>query len=131
MSRRHAPPAVSEALGRSRFLLLLSCLMLLFAVQPLLGMREREIIGRDVALAVVLLAGVWSVSHSRLLIGIGLSLVLPTIVAAWLASIGTGPAIPLVGLSFALAFLVFMIVTLLALVLRSRAVTTDTILGGI
>ena len=130
MSRSRAPVAVSEALGRSRFLLLLVCLMLMFAIQPLLGEQERQILGRDAALAAVLLAGVWSVSHSRLLFLIGLALVVLTLAGAWLANAGLGFGVAL-GLGCGLAFLIFMIATLLGVVLRSRAVTTDTILGGI
>jgi hypothetical protein len=129
MSRSRA--SVTEAAGRSRFLLLLVSLMLMYAIQPMLGEQLRDIVGRDAALALVLLAGVWSVSHSRLLFLIGLGFVVPTLVAAWLAGTASGPAAGLVGLAFGLAFLVFMIATLLSLVLRSKAVTTDTILGGI
>jgi len=105
--------------------------MLMYAVQPMLGEQEREIVGRDAALALVLLMGVWSMSHSRLLFLTGLGLVVPTLAAAWLASTSSIPGVDLVGLAFGLGFLLFMIATLLSIVLRSRAVTTDTILGGI
>jgi hypothetical protein len=124
MTRRHAPPAVSAALARSRFLLLLLSLVLMYAIQPVLRWQEREILGRDAVLALVLLAGVWSLSHSRLLFLIGLALVAATLGAA-------RAGVALVGLAFGLAFLIFMIATLLSGVLRSKSVTTDTILGGI
>ena len=129
MSRSRA--SVTEAFGRSRFLLLLLSLMLMYAIAPILGDQQREMISRDAALAVVLLSGVWSVSHSRLLFGIGLALVVPTLLAAWLASTHWSLGIALAGLACALGFLSFMIATLLAIVLRSKSITTDTILGGI
>jgi len=124
MNRRHAPPVVSETLARSRFLLLLLSLVLMYAIQPMLRLQDREILGRDAVLGVVLLAGVWSLSHSRRLFLIGLGLVAATLGAA-------RAGVALVGLAFGLAFLVFMIATLLSGVLRSKAITTDTILGGI
>jgi hypothetical protein len=131
MSRSHTPVAIPHLFGQARFLLLLVCLLLQFAVQPILGEEGRSVLSRDIALGVVLLAGIWGLSHSRALLGSGLALAVLALGAAWLVSEEPSRAIALGGLGCALAFLSFMVVTILSLVIRARAVTTDTILGGI
>ena len=132
MSRRQRQASVLEALARSRFLILLLCLLGLFLIQPMLPRgRGLSALDLDVALVAVLLASVWSLSHSRVLLFAGLALVVPAIAAGFFARVGPRAELALVGLGCALAFLVFAAGSVLWLVVRQREIDTDTILGGI
>jgi len=129
MSKRPVP--VLEALGRSRFLLLLICLLLQFAIEPILVEKGFAVFGRDLAFGAVLIAGVWSASHHPRLLTLGLLLATPVLFATWVMGPAPGPTRRTLALAFALAFIVFTAANMLVLVLRSKAITTDTILGGI
>lgn len=133
MVRVRSAPVISAALARSRFLLLLLCLLGLFAIHPLFSQRagEEAVVALDAPLFAVLLACIWSVSQRRSVLLAGIALVAPALLATWLVHTAPDRSLALTGLVSALAFVVFTTGAVLWSVLRERAVSTDTIIGGI
>lgn len=133
MERRSERTAVVLTLRRSKFLMLLICLLGLFAIQPMLPRSQdgAAAIHLDVALSLVLLAGIWSISHRTSLVLACIALVSVGLGAAWLAHADGNPTLVLVALGCFLAFLIFTIGSVLGHVLAAEEVTTDTILGGV
>jgi len=133
MRRRVTASNVLESIARSRFLILLLCLLGIFMVQPMLpqGHHGLSVLDLDVGLAAVLIASIWSLSHSRALAAIGLAFVVPALIATFFGRVGASGTLALVGLGCALAFIAFTAASVLWLVVRRRDVDADTILGGI
>ncbi|MBS1105469.1 MAG: Ion transport 2 domain protein [Deltaproteobacteria bacterium] len=125
--------AVVLTLRRSKFLMLLICLAGLFVVQPMLPRSPggAAAIHLDVALSLVLLAGIWSISRRTSLLLACVSLISVGLGAAWLARTDGNPTLALVALSCFLGFLIFTVGSVLGHVLAAEEVTTDTILGGV
>ncbi len=125
--------AVVLTLRRSKFLMLLICLLGLFVVQPMLPRSPggAAVIHLDLALSAVLLAGVWSISQRTSVLIACVTLVSVALGAAWFAHDGHSPTLAMVSLVCTLAFLVFTVVSVLRHVLDTAEVTTDTILGGV
>ena len=120
-----------HALERSRFLILLVCLVGMVGILPMLSTQGHSAIGLDVALISVLVACIWSMGQRKRVIAIGCLLLVPALAAAWFANHASGPLLAVVGLCCALAFLTFTALAMLLNIVRQRNVATDTILGGI
>lgn len=133
MSRRSEPLAISQILARSRFLVLLICLLVLFAVYPMVprGPNGQPILHIDLVLVPVLLAGLWGLSHRKSVIGIGVALVGLALGMGLLSHKLASPALAVAALVCALAFFALTTGAVLAHVLRERDVSTDTIFGGV
>lgn len=125
--------SVLPTLRRSKFLVLLVCLIGLLLIQPMLPRSPggTAAIHLDLALSAVLLAGVWSVSHRRSVMIACVTLVAIGLGAAWFAHDGQSATLAMVALVCTLAFLVFTVASALRHVLDAAEVTTDTILGGV
>ena len=133
MSRRTEPHVLSQTLARSRFGVLLIFLLALFAIYPILPHRAtgEPVVHLDLAVSAVLLAGLWSVSHRKAVVGFGIALVGLSLGLAFLAHAMASSALAVASLSCALVFFVSISGSVLAHVLRERDVTTDTIFGGV
>jgi hypothetical protein len=132
MRRSVAPKSVLQALARSRFLILFVCLLGLFMAVPMVPRGHGfSVLDLDVAVSTILIASVWSLNHSRLLVAVGLAFVVPAITATIFARAGSSPTLGTVGLGCALAFMAFTAGSVLWVVVRAREVDTDTVLGGI
>jgi hypothetical protein len=125
--------SVLKILERSRFAILLACLLGLFLIQPLLPLRPNgeERIGADTALVAVLVACLWSVKRRRSMMLAGLLLIASALVAVWIAHVAPSRTAVLIALLGALAAMAFTVGSLLWHVIQEREVRTDTILGGI
>jgi hypothetical protein len=133
MSRRSEPQAVILTLRRSKFLVLLACLLGLFVVQPMLPRLPdgTASIHLDVALSAVLLAGIWSIGHRTSVVLACVAVVSVGLGAAWFAHAENSSRLAMFAISCTLAFLVFTVGSVLRRVLEAKEVTTDTILGGV
>lgn len=133
MGRQSERAAVILTLRRSKFLVLLVCLLGLFVVQPMLPRSPggTESIHVDLALSAVLLAGVWSISHRTSVVLACVALVSVGLGAAWFAHSENSATLAMVAICCTLAFLVFTVGSVLRHVLEAAEVTTDTILGGV
>lgn len=133
MSTSREPHILVLTLRRSKFLVLLLCLLGLFLVQPMLprSPNGEAAIHLDVALALVLLAGVWSVSHRIPVLIACLGLAALGLGAAWFAHGGQNQSLAMVALVATLVLLVITVISVLRHVLDAVEVTTDTILGGV
>jgi hypothetical protein len=127
------PASALRILERSRFAILLACLLLLFLIQPMLPAQANgeERIGADTALVAVLVACLSSLKRDRAVLLVGLVLIAGALAAFWIAHLSlTGPAV-LVGLVAAIAAMSFAAGSLLWHVVQEREVRAETILGGI
>ena len=133
MSARSEPHILVLTLRRSKFLVLLLCLLGLFLVQPMLprSPNGEAAIHLDIAFSLVLLAGVWSVNHRIPVLIACLGLAALGLGAAWFAHGGQNPSLAMVALISTLVLLVITVISVLRHVLDAVDVTTDTILGGV
>ncbi len=133
MSRRSEPLVISQTLARSRFLVLLIFLLALFAIYPVLphSPTGQPILHLDLALAAVLLAGLWSLSRRKSVIVGGVALTALTLGMALLSHKLLSPALAVASLVCALVFLALTAGAVLAHVLQEKDVSTDTIFGGV
>jgi len=125
--------SVLQILERSRFAILLGCLLGLFLIQPMMPLKPNgeERIGADTALALVLLACLWSVRRRRSAMLAGLVLIVGALAAVWFAHVAPSHAAVLAALLVALAAMLFTVGSLLWHVVQEKQVGTDTVLGGI
>ncbi len=121
-----------HVLERSRFLLLLVCLVGMLVILPTLSSQGHSAIGLDLALFAVLVACIWSLGKRKHVIIAGSALILPGFLAAWFAN-QTGHVwwLTILGLACALAFLTFTALAMLLNIVRQKNVSTDAIFGGI
>lgn len=120
-----------QALERSRFLVLLICLVAMVGFLPMVPEGRHVSVGLDVALLLLLIACIWSIGHSKRVISIGCVLLVPAAAAAWVTDAPWDRQLDIVGLVCALTFLLITALAMLVNILRQRNVVTDTILGGI
>lgn len=120
-----------RAFERSRFLVLLVCLVAMVGFLPIVSGKRNASVALDVALMLVLIACIWSMGNRRRLIWVGCALLAPAVFAAWITSDAVTPLLDVVGLACALAFLTITALMLLLGLLSQREVVTETILGGI
>lgn len=118
-------------LEHSRFLVLLIGLVGMVGFMPIVSGERHGSVILDVALLILLVACIWSMGHRKRVIVTGCVLLVPAFAAAWVTNEAYGPALDIVGLICALAFLTITALAMLVNLLRQREVVTDTILGGI
>jgi len=131
MSHPESLVRAPRAFARSRFLVLLVCLVGMVATLPMLSDRGRESIGADMALIAVLVSCIWSMEDRKHVTVVGCVLLVPALTAAWFASEAASPLLSITGLCCALAFTTFTSLVILRNVVEQQDVATDTILGGI
>jgi len=120
-----------QTLERSRFLVLLICLVAMVGFLPMVPAGRYVSMGLDLALLVLLIACIWSMGHSKRVILVGCVLLVPAAAAAWVTESAWEPQLDVVGLGCALTFLLITALAMLVNIVRQRNVVTDTILGGI
>jgi len=113
------------------FAVLLGALVILMLMIPLVSSRGVGGLLLRVSFSSVLLAGVYVTSERRWLLGVALTLALPTLAVEWLTHFSPGRASEMVRLALDGCFLFFTAGVQLTTLLRQRLVTTDTVLGGI
>jgi len=124
------PGKLPGAIERSRFLVLIGCLVGMLVILPVMPLRFHQTIGVDVALIAVLLSCIWSMGHRRTVIVTGFLLLVPAFLASWFAY-EDGRPLALAGLSCSLAFLAVTALAMLVSIVRQKDVATDTVLAGI
>lgn len=129
----NAPASVLQRLGRSRFAILLVCLLGLFVIHPMLPQRPGggDLVHLDAALGLVLLGSLASLSHRRSVIAVGVALVAAALAAVAIARAAPDRVTVIIALLAAIAALLFTIVAVLAHVVREKQVSSDAIVGGI
>lgn len=120
-----------QALERSRFLVLLICLVAMVGFLPMVPEGRHVSFGLDLALLFLLLACIWSMGHSRRVILLGCVLLVPAAAAASVTEGAWEAQLDIIGLACALTFLLITALAMLVNIVRQRDVVTDTILGGI
>ncbi len=125
--------SVLRILERSRFAILLACLLGLFLIQPMLPLQANgeERIGADTALVVVLVACVSSLQRSRFLLLAGLVLIGGALAAFWFSHIAPSRPAVLFALVAALVAMSFAVGSLFWHVVQEKVVRAETIIGGI
>ena len=133
MTARRSRSWAAERLLERRFAVLLAALVFLFVVQPMLprAASGMSVVHADIVLAVVLLAGVWTLSHRKELLLASAFLVLPATALSAFAHAGASRYLALASLACAIAFAVLATVVVLWHVLRQAVVDFHTILGAI
>lgn len=119
-----------ESTSGHRYLYLLISLLVLLLVSSFF-IDENASASIDFLLTAVLLAGVYSISHSKKLFIISIVLAAPILVLRWSAHLFINETATLIGLIFAVLFFVFNTGTILRDLVTTPRVTTDTILGAI
>ncbi len=131
MSESKATIRRLRALERSRFLVLLICLVGMVGFLPMLATERHTSVALDVALLFVLVACIWSMGHRRRVLLVGGIVMIPAVAAAWITDNAFDPWLDVIGLACSLAFLSFTALAMLVNILRQRDAVTETILGGI
>lgn len=111
---------------QGRFLFLLISLIGLFTLHALFDQ-----VPMDVIMTLVLLSGLWSVSRRPWTLILGCLMSLPAIAVKWTAHVVPNPTLVVVGLSFAISFVVFNASVIFVALLRAKTVTLDVVVGGI
>jgi hypothetical protein len=124
-------PILRSTLRRSSHTFLLATLLLLLALRPISHAEIGVFPLMNVLLTFILLAGVFSASQSRAYLTLALCLALPSIVLRWSAEALQHSWAVTAHLSLTSAFVLLTTTTVLISVLRSREVTSDTVVGGI
>ena len=120
-----------SSLARSSHTFLLAALLLLLALRPLSDADVGVFPIMNLLLTFVLVAGVFSASESRAYLTLALCLAVPSIALRWSAEALGQTWVVTTHLSLTSAFVALTTTTVLISVLRSREVTSDTIVGGI
>jgi len=122
----------AEAHGPWRFGMLLAALIFFTLLMPFVA--EAGFAGRTfvrVGLSVVLLTAIYAMSDKRWVFMVALVFALPTLSAEWATHFIHIPTVSIARLCLSASFFWFTAAVVLAGVLRQRAVSADTILGGI
>lgn len=114
-----------------RFSYLLISLVLLLLLHPIFADVFIGRVIQNIALSVVLLSAVYSVSRKKQVFAIAVLLSLPVFAGTWLAYFLENVYLTLVTWSFAIVFLALIGSIVLSDVLKSEKVTTDTIHASI
>ena len=114
-----------------RFSYLLISLVLLLLLHPIFADVFIGRVIQNIALSVVLLSAVYSVSRKKQVFAIAVLLSLPVFAGTWLAYFLDNVYLTLVTWSFAIVFLALIGSIVLSDVLKSEKVTTDTIHASI
>jgi hypothetical protein len=124
-------PFPRSSIRRSSHTFLLAMLLLLLALRPIYGAEVGVFPVVNLVLTLVLVAGVFSASESRAYLVLALCLAVPSILLRWSADALEHPWAVTAHLSLTSVFVLLTTVTVLISVLRSREVTSDTVVGGI
>ena len=111
--------------------LLLIALLSLALAHPFLPPESFGHAVFQVTISAVLIAALWAVSRHRGVLAVGLSLAVPTFVAAWMQHFVHQRWLTAVYLVLGALFLAFTAIVVLRQTLGGAAVTTDTIAGAI
>jgi len=128
--RRNVLKVILAGFGGTYFYLLVT-LLLFFVLQPFLPTDAEDQVLLDVFLSAVLVAGVYTVMHSRMKLIIALSLVVPAIIARWALIFFDDPVLVVVSKGSGMAFFAFNTITVLWHIMTEREITRDTIYGAI
>lgn len=112
-----------------RCMLLLVSLLAFLLIQPIL-MNYSPLFSTGALSSLVLIAAVYSLSYRKRTFVIGLVLGIPYFVAIWTNVFSEQRQLDLIELASAIAFLIFITLTLLQHVLGSHRVTADTLFGA-
>ncbi len=118
-------------LAHGRFSYLLISLILLLLLHPIVAGVPIGRVIEDIALSVVLLSAVYTVSRKKHVFTIALLLSLPTFGAMWATYVLKNVYLTLIGWSLAIVFFTLIGSIVLSDVLKSKKVTTDKIHGAI
>jgi hypothetical protein len=110
---------------------LLVAMLLLLVVEPFFSQQGFGHVVFDILVSVVLVAAIWAVSQHRGLLGIGLLLAGPLLVARWALYVVDIHWLAILWPLLGIAFFVFTATMLLRQVLSDATVTTDTVAGSI
>ena len=111
--------------------LLLAALVLAIVAYPFMQSSVEGYLALALLFSLVLLAGVYVVSHHKRDLVIGLALGVPAIVANWLRFLAPLPEIVFLNHVFSILFYAFIVWTLLRGVLTSKKVTSDVLYGAV
>jgi len=114
-----------------KYLSLLAAQLILMIVSPLFQNTVAAKLIFSLAVTVVFVAAIYSISHERRKVTIGLVLMLPAFITLWLGQLAGGSVPASFGLISATLFFSYTAALILMDVLRSREVTMDIIAGGI
>ncbi len=122
---------LSRGQHRYRFRILLASLILLLAVVPLTVALADVDLFLGVTLTLVVLAGLVSMRHDRILLGIAILLGAPVLITRWVAALAPTAPSHLVTALVPISFFVFFTVFLLRAVVTADEVTGDVIAGAL
>ena len=116
---------------RGKFFYLLVAQVLLIALFPYLNRPGLPIVMFRLLGVLVFLTGIYAVSEKQVQWVIALALAVPAGILNSLSTLRNDARLAVPGLTFAILFLAYTVVTLLRSVLRAQSVTPDTIYGAI
>jgi hypothetical protein len=121
----------SDRVHRYRFRFLLASLLLLLAVVPLTVASADSDLVLGIVLTLVIVSGLLSMQHERVLLGIAILLGAPVLITRWATALA--PSVPehLVTVLIPISFFVFFTVFLLKAVVTADEVTSDVIAGAL
>lgn len=130
MAQPYAPRLVLAGFGGS-YAYLLASLLLFFVLHPFFEEGGTKNILLDVFLSAVLIAGTYTVVHSKARLIIALCLGVPAIIARWTLVFVDTDGLIVATHVFMIAFFGFNTVTVLWHIMSEREITQDTIYGAI
>lgn len=120
----------SEVIFRGRFLYLLIFILMLIAIQPI-----DEAIGRfgfflDLIVSAILVSAIYTISHKKNHIVIGVLLAAPLLFSLWSAYFIKNAWLEIIGLFCGIAFFAFIIAIILRFIFSQDEITRDLIAGA-
>ena len=119
------------ALLKGKYFYLFIALLSLLLLYPFFAGTVYGLVLLDSLFTVVLLFGIYAACKHKTTLIIALTLGLPALAGKWCSYFIDLPTLVLIGHIFAVLSFIFIIISILAQVLRGKIVTTDTIYGAI
>jgi hypothetical protein len=115
---------------RDRALFLLLSLVLLFVMTPIMADLNFVVICLEIFMTIVMVLAIGASQETKPLIVTALILAIPAVVFGWVAQFVPWKSIIIINTSFDFAFLVFIFVNLMRIILTAKQVTTHVIYGA-
>lgn len=115
----------------ARFLYLLVSMLGLLVIYPFFAEHSAGAEILDVVLTLVLFSGVYAISDSKVPLIVAGVLATPALLGRWLSHFYPHELVALLGYGFMIAFLAYTAFKILSHIMRTRAVTSDTIFAAL
>jgi len=125
-------PSLTRILAERRFLFLMASILLLLALSPLLDAFIGIQMLLNLFLSVILVSGIFAVSHKKYLKILASLLALPMLVAIWTSYIvAEAPVVFLVGGVFGVLFFALISAVILSFIFKAKVITQELIYGSV